>query len=143
MAGAGGGQGGLGAVQAGKALFEPGLQGAGDQPVARLDLVVLAQRPVGFEAGPLERGLEGRHLLAVALPGVGHRVRGGLQRRRLQHLEQLVQHGAVQADPADALAWRGAVQLGAAAAYIPRRVTAVPGVADLHHPAALTASQQA
>ncbi len=67
---------------AGEALFEPGLQGAGDQPVARLDLVVLAQRPVGLEAGPLERGLERGHLLAVTLPGVGHRVRGGLQRRR-------------------------------------------------------------
>ena len=143
VAGAGGGQGGLGTAQGRQALFEPGLQGAGDQPVARLDLIMLAHRPVGLEPGPLQCGLKGRHLLAVALLGVGHRVRGGLQRRRLQYLEQLLQHGTVQVDPADALTRWGAVKLGAAAAHIPGRVPAVPGVPDLHHPAAFAAAQQA
>jgi len=82
-------------------------------------------------------------LLAVALLGVGHRVCGGLQRGRLQHLEQLLQHGVVQVGAAGALAWRCAVQLGAAATHIPWRVTAMPGVADLHRAAALAAPQQA
>ena len=140
--GAGGGQGGFGAFHGGQAFLEPGFQGAGDQPVARLDLVVLAHRPAGFEPGPLQRQLERGHLVAVPLLGVGHRPGGGLQRRRLQHLEQLVQHGAVQVGAADALARRGAIQLGAAPAHIPGRVTAVPGVADLHHPAALAAADQ-
>ena len=53
-----------------------------------------------------------------------------------------LQHGAVQVGAADALARRGAIQLGAAAAQVPGRVTAVPGVADLHHPAALAAADQ-
>ena len=97
---------------------------------------------LGFEPGPLQRQLERGHLVAVPLLGVGHRPGGGLQRRRLQHPEQLVQYGAVQVGAADALAWRGAIQLGAAPAQVPGRVTAVPGVADLHHPAALAAADQ-
>src|SRR5262249_27971598 len=46
--GPGGGQAGFGAVHGGQALLEPGFQGAGDQPVARLDLVVFAHRPAGL-----------------------------------------------------------------------------------------------
>ena len=140
--GAGGGQVGLGAGGRGQALFQPGLQGAGDQPVARLDLVVLAHGPVRFEPGPLGREFERGDLVAVGLPGVGQGPRGGLQRGRGQYLEQLVEHGAVQVHPAGALARRGAIQVGAAAAQVPGRA-AVPGVADLHHPAALAAPQQA
>jgi hypothetical protein len=109
MPGAGGGQAGLGAFGGGEAFLEPGFQGPGDQPVARLDLVVFAHRPVGLEPGPLQRQFERGHLVAVLLLGVGHCPGGGFQRRGLQHLEQLVQHGTVQVGAADALARRGAI----------------------------------
>jgi hypothetical protein len=114
--GPGGGQAGFSALHGGQAFLEPGFQGAGDQPVARLDLVVLAHRPVGFEPGPLQGQLERGYLVAVPLLGVCHRAGGGLQRRRLQHLEQLAQDGAVQVGAADALARRRAIQVGAAPA---------------------------
>ena len=141
--GAGGGQVGLGAAQGGQALLEPGLQGAGDQPVARLDLVVLAQRPVGFEPGPLGRESRTRS------PG-----RGAAARRR----PSPARWPPARRRPAPGTAARARRGAGA-----PRRCSgtagchtggcrgrtgtgarpAVPGVADLHHPAALAAPEQA
>ena len=79
-------------------------QGAGDQPVLRLDRVVLAAGPVGFVAGPFHGQLEGAQRRGVGLFGVGERVRGRGQGRRFQHGEHLLQDSGLEPPSAEALA---------------------------------------
>ena len=119
-------------------------QGAGDQPVLRLDRVVLAAGPVGFVAGPFHGQLEGPQRRGVGLFGVGERVRGRGQGRRLQHGEHFLQDSGLEPPSAEALAaLLAAIQLFRAGAQIAGAVALVAGVAGLHHPAALAAPQPA
>jgi hypothetical protein len=79
-------------------------QGAGNEPVLRLDRVVLASGPVGFIAGPFGGQLEGTHCGGLGPFGVGQRLRGRGQRRRLENGEHLLEDPVLQPASAQALA---------------------------------------
>lgn len=135
-----GGQVVLGPPLRGEFVLERFLQGPGDQTVLRLDGVELAQRAVGFEPVAFHRELEHAQPPTVLGLGLGECLRGGGQRGRLEHREQLVEHGVLQPASADALAARlTGIQLLSAGAQITRTVPFRPGIADLHDP---TAAQQ-
>ena len=122
-------------------VFQDGLQGPGDQPVLRLDVVVLAQRPAGFETGPFQRAFEHGQVLAEPGFGVGHGLDGGGQAGGGERGQQLGQHRLVQPPAADPLAGRRAVHLVGASAPVGGAAAGV--VVDLHEPSAPAAAQPA
>ena len=120
--------------------LQGGLQGPGDQPVLRLHVVVLASRPVGFEAGALGGALEDRQVLAVAGLGVPQCLDGGRQGGGLERGEDRLQHWLLQPAARDLLAGLRAVHLLGAPAPVSRDAVAV---VDLHEPPAPAAPHQA
>ena len=128
----------------GELVLQCAFQGAGDEPVLRLDRVVLAAGPAGLVTGPLGGQLEHAQRGGVGLLGAGERPAGRGQRRRGEHGEHLVQDPLLQAAAADALAaFLPAIQLLGAGAHIAGAVAFHAGVAGLHHPAALAAPDPA
>jgi hypothetical protein len=77
-------------------VFQDGLQGPGDEPVLRLDVVVLAVRPAGFEPCPFQRAFEDGQVLAELGFGVGHGLDGGGQAGGGERGQQFGQHRLVQ-----------------------------------------------
>jgi len=71
-------------------------QGAGDQPVLRLDRVVLAPGPFGFIAGPFDTELECAQVDGVRPFGVAERLRGRGERGRFENGEHLLQYSVLQ-----------------------------------------------
>ena len=122
----------------GQLVLPRAFQGAGDQPVLRLDRVVLAPGPAGFILGALDGEGERGQPLPVVLLGFGQRLGGGFQRRGFEHREQLGQDGLFAAAAA-----LGAIELLGAGADIAGAVAFRPGVAGLHDPPAPAAAQQA
>ena len=122
-------------------VFQDGLEGPCHQPVFRLDVVVLAQRPAGFVTGAFGGAFEHGQVLAVLGLGVGHGLDGGGQGGRGERGQQLVQDRFVQPPSADPLAGPGAVHLVRPSAPVGGAAAGVVG--DLHEPPAPAAAQQA
>ena len=122
-------------------VFQDGLQGPGDQPVLRFDVVVLAVRPAGFETGPFQCAFEHGQVLAEPGFGVGHGLDGGGQAGGGERGQQFGQYRLVQPPASDSLAGPRAVHLVRASAPVGGAAAGV--VVDLHEPSAPAAAQQA
>ena len=128
----------------GELVFPGAFEGPGDQPVFRLDGVVLAAGAVSLIAGALDGQPEDRQVALVAVFGLGQRFGGGFQGGGLQDREQLGEDGLLQPQPADGLAGPlAAVELLGAGAHVAGAVAVLAGVTGLHDPAAPAAAQQA
>ena len=122
-------------------VFQDGLEGPCHQPVFRLDVVVLAQRPAGLVTGAFGGAFEHGQVLAVLGLGAGQGLDGRGQGSRGEHGQQLLQHRFVQPPAADPLAGPGTIHLVRPAAPVGRAAAGVVG--DLHQPPAPAAAQQA
>ena len=97
-AGALGGQIVLGGTHGGKLCFQSLLQSPCHQTILRLDVVELAQRPVGLVTGAFDRQLEHRQVAPIVGVGLGQGLGGGGQRCGGQHVEHLVEDLVLQPD---------------------------------------------
>ena len=138
---AGGLQGLLSLGERGEFRFPAGLQGAGDQPVLRLDLAEGPLSAVGFVACPLDGQLGGA---AGALVLAGDLVGGGQRERDLLGRERVQQHpgdGVVEGRRGDSPAAGRLLPVAAGVALVAGPVAAL--VVGHHRPAAAAAVDDA